>query len=225
MKKKYYLFRMKPGIISILSCIILVIIVVITLFIKKTIIIDFNNLNTFLFFISLIFYLGLHEVLHSIAYVLGGAKFKKITYGIALELGVLYCLCKQNITKKNILVSLMFPLVFIGIITYIISIKYNLPLLMFLSIFNISGCSGDIIMFIFISRIKNIEFSEMDDPISFALYSNDDLSKKSIWGIEYIECKDKIDRNDLQKVKVSSTSYYVLAGLVLLCLLGFLIGE
>lgn len=225
MKKKYYLFRMKPRDITILSFILLLVMVVITLLIKRTIFIDLDNLNTFIFFPSIILYLILHEIIHSLAYLVNGAKFKNIIYGMALELGVLYCLCKQNVTKKNILISLMSPLLLIGIITYIISIKYNLNLLMFLSIFNISGCSGDIIMFIFISRLKNIEFSEMDDPISFALYSSEDLSKKSIWGIEYIGCNDKIDRNDLQKVKISKTSYYALAILFLLILLGLFIGD
>ena len=164
-------------------------------------------------------YLFLHEILHSLAYVIYGGKYNKITYGIALELGVLYCLCKQNISKNNILHSLMYPFVIIGIITYIISIIYNLPILLWLSIFNISGCSGDIIMFMFISKLKNIEFSEMDDPISFAIYTSEDISKIKHYGLEYLGAEDKISRNDFTKIKVSKKSYYIIITMIIFAIL------
>ena len=37
----------------------------------------------------------------------------------------------------------------------------------FLSVMNISGCSGDFIMFYDLVRLSEFEFSEYDDPISF----------------------------------------------------------
>ena len=74
-------------------------------------------------------------------------------------------------------------------------------------------------MFIFISRLKNIEFSEMDDPISFAIYSKNDVSKISHYGLEYIGEKVKIERNDFTKIKVSKQSYYILYIMIILSIL------
>ena len=220
MNKKYYLFKMKMGPLTMVSFILFFIMIGLTYLLGYIESINYVlNMNIFLLLIIYFSYLFLHELLHSFAYVIYGGKYNKITYGISLELGVLYCLCKQNISKKNILHSLMYPLIFIGIITYIISIIFNLPILLWLSIFNISGCSGDIIMFIFISRLKNIEFSEMDDPISFAIYSKNDVSKISHYGLEYIGEKVKIERNDFTKIKVSKQSYYILAIMIILSIL------
>ena len=220
MNKKYYLFKMEMGPLTMVSFILFFIMIGLTYLLGYIESINYVlNMNIFLLLIIYFSYLFLHELLHSFAYVIYGGKYNKITYGISLELGVLYCLCKQNISKKNILHSLMYPLIFIGIITYIISIIFNLPILLWLSIFNISGCSGDIIMFIFISKLKNIEFSEMDDPISFAIYSKNDVSKISHYGLEYIGEKVKIERNDFTKIKVSKQSYYILAIMIILSIL------
>ena len=220
MNKKYYLFKMKMGPLTMVSFILFFLMIGITYLFGYIESINYVlNMNIFLLLIIYFSYLFLHELLHSFAYVIYGGKYNKITYGISLELGVLYCLCKQNISKKNILHSLMYPLIFIGIITYIVSIIFNLPILLWLSIFNISGCSGDIIMFIFISKLKNIEFSEMDDPISFAIYSKNDVSKISHYGLEYIGEKVKIERNDFTKIKVSKQSYYILAIMIILSIL------
>ena len=220
MNKKYYLFKMKMGPLTMVSFILFFIMIGLTYLLGYIESINYVlSMNIFLLLIIYFSYLFLHELLHSFAYVIYGGKYNKITYGISLELGVLYCLCKQNISKKNILHSLMYPFIFIGIITYIISIIFNLPILLWLSIFNISGCSGDIIMFIFISKLKNIEFSEMDDPISFAIYSKNDVSKISHYGLEYIGEKVKIERNDFTKIKVSKQSYYILAIMIILSIL------
>lgn len=206
MKKKYYLFKFDFLLVNVLSIVLFIFMYLISYFLF-----DYNILNSLLFdktnwFLILFYYLlytFIHELLHSIAYVLGGAKFKNITFGIMLEKGILYCLCKQNISRRNILVSTMFPLFFIGIVTYVIGIIYDLDMLTILSIFNISGCSGDIVMFIFISKLKNIEFSELDDPVCFAIYSSKDVSKIKHFGLKYIEKVDKIKRDDKRKIVIS----------------------
>ena len=57
-----------------------------------------------------------------------------ITYGIALEKGVLYCMCKQPTSKKVIMTSLLFPFTIIGIFTLIIGTSLNSYYLVLLSI-------------------------------------------------------------------------------------------
>lgn len=226
--KKYYLFQMKPIPLNILSCLLFIALMAFALYTTPDLFRDFSeklvNINILLFFISFLAYLILHEILHSIAYVIYGGKFDKIVYGMALEKGILYCLCKQNVSRNNILHSLMYPLFFIGIVTYILSIIFHLPLLFFLSIFNLSGCSGDIIMFLYISKLdKDIEFTELDDEMSFAIYSDKDVSKISHFGLKYINAVDEVERKDFKKVKISKTSKIILILILIVCLLTLII--
>lgn len=101
--KKYYLFEMKMLPLNILSFVLLIVMVEITSLIIK----DFYNfttsvLNSFILFIILnLLYMVIHKLLHSLAYCIYGGKFKKIIYGIELEKGIFYCLCKQNISRKT----------------------------------------------------------------------------------------------------------------------------
>ena len=206
MKKKYYMFKMNMGFINMFSILLLVLSLGIFYLIYQndTFSVFQSVYNSFI--LLYIPYLILHELLHSISYVIYGADFKYITYGAHLEKGILCCLCKQNITKKNILHSLLYPFFFIGILTLVIGIIINNPLLILLSLANISGCSGDLIMFYHLVRLNNYEFSEYDDATSFAIYTSDDISQRKMPGLEYCGSSKKIERNDLKKVVVSKTS-------------------
>ena len=115
--KKAYTYKMKLVPANIVSIVIFILLAIITYYLK----IDFSiQGNLGLLFIILILYLCLHEFLHGIGYIIGGAKRKNISYGICLEKGILYCMSYQEISKKNILISLQMPFVVIGVITYII---------------------------------------------------------------------------------------------------------
>ena len=221
--KKYYIFEMDITKLNIISLLILALMVIVTIFLyPKNLAITFYETNMVLLFSLYIIWMLLHEILHSISYVLYGGDFKKIIYGGYLEKGVLYCLCKQNISRKNILNSLMFPLFYIGIVTYIIAIIFELPILLFLSIANISGAAGDIIMFLYISRLnKNIEFSEFDNPIQFAIYSDEDVTKTPHFGLNYIEKTDSLKREELTKIKISKFTIIFFVIIILLLLIGY----
>lgn len=169
-------------------------------------------------FLLMIPYLILHEILHSISYCLNGADFKNITYGAHLEKGVLCCLCKQNITKRNILISLVTPLVVIGVITYIIGIITNNLILVYLSIINISGCSGDIMMFASLLKLKNFEYSEYDNPMAFGIYTSEDLSKKKLLGLKYIGTENALKKENMKKISISKISIIFFIIYILLCL-------
>lgn len=223
--KKYYIFTLDMKFLNIFSFVILFLVVGLTYIIDKDFLINSIyytfDVNRLLYtYIFIVLYLMLHELLHSISYYIYGAKFKNIVYGIELEKGIFYCLCKQNINKRNILNSLMFPLFYIGIVTYIISILLNNYYLLILSIFNLSGCVGDIFTFLFISKLdKDIMFSEYDDTTSFGLYSDKDLSEIKSLGIKYVDSRDKLVRKDLTKIKVSKISYIILIVMLVLSLI------
>ena len=220
-KKKYYLFQLKTMELNVVSLILISLMFLITIALEIPF--DLSEKAFAITFAFMIPYFLLHEVLHSVSYVLNGARFKKVTYGAHLEKGVLCCLCKQNITRRNILCSLLFPFIIIGVITYIIGALTNNSVLILLSIMNISGCSGDLMMFIALSQLKNYEYSEYDDPTSFGLYTNEDLSNKKFFGIKYVGTADRLDRDDLRKFDINAGNaifliLVALAGVVLLFL-------
>ena len=222
--KKYYKFEIELVSASILSFVLLVLI-----FITPSMFNQLDGNKLVLAFLILLVWLMLHELLHGIAYFLTGTKLSNITYGIALEKGIFYCLTKQETSKKGVCISLLTPLFVIGIITYIISLIFNLPILWFLSIMNISGASADILMFIYISSIKGeVKYKELDDPTSFALITDTDLTKKTPIGVKLKEVGEypskNLDIKDHRKLIISKPSYIMLLiyiiiiGLVVVCL-------
>lgn len=186
--------------------------------ITKQRLIFFSGDLKFMFWAMLLMvpYFILHEILHGIAYRIHGAKWDNITYGAFLEKGVLCTLCKQNISKRAILASLLYPFIILGVIAYIIGIVFKCKLLLFLAILNIAGCAADLMMFFGLRKIKDFRYSEFDDPTSFALYSDKDLSHKKMLGIEYIGEKGMISRRDYRKIVISRTSLIIFVLLLLL---------
>lgn len=219
--RKYYIFRLNMNILNILVIIVAIVLFIIT---DRKLNISFinliNNYDLFTIILSYLIWLILHEFIHGIGYFINGGKWNKIIFGASIEKGVLYCLCKQNISKKNILISSILPFTIIGVVTYIIGVIFKQELLTYLSLFNIAGSAGDIITFLYIIKLKNnIEFSEMDDMLSFSIYANYDVSKINHFGLKYIESKDEIERKDLNKIKISKWSILILVILFIISIL------
>ncbi len=217
MQKKYYLFQISEVALNVISVIIFIIMALITdlLYAEKEFVITYT---TSIWIVIFMFpYMMLHEVLHSVSYVLNGASFKNVTYGMHLEKGVFCCLCKQNVSKRNILISLLCPFVMIGVITYIIGIICNNVTLVMLSIVNIAGSAGDLFMFFDLLRVKNFEYSEYDNPIAFGLYSSEDLSDLKLLGLKYIGGQEQLERNDLKKITISKVSMIIFVVYVIAC--------
>lgn len=215
--KKYHIFEINVGKLNIICIALFIIMVALSAFLYKgDLALEFYNVNLMLLILVNVIMMLIHELLHSLAYKLYGGDFKKIVYGAYLEKGVLYCLCKQNISRKNILNSLMIPLFYLGIIPYIIAIIFKLPFLLFLAIMNIVGAAGDIMMFIYIISLpKDIEFSEFDNPIRFAIHTDKEIKVK-FFGLDYIETTKTLSRKNLKKLTISKGSY--IAGIILVVL-------
>ncbi len=218
-KNKYYIFKMNLTVLNIFSFVLLGIFIGIGILIYK----DFwkeytdNFFKMGLFLLAYFGYMVLHELLHAFSYRIHGAKSKNITFGVHLEKSILCCLCKQDISKRNICTSLLYPFFFLGVVTYIVGAIFKLPMLFLLSIFNLGGCIGDLVMFMFISKLpKDIKYAEYDDPTAFAILSSEDLSERKPFGLQYIEKKDKLEQKDMKKVRISKMSIAFMVVLILL---------
>lgn len=202
--KKYYLFEMNMKSLNILAILILVLLFVATPLINPSY--HMLDIDLGLFLITAIPYFILHEIIHSVAYVLWKADFKKITFGAHIEKGILCCLCKQNISKRNVLASLLAPFIVIGVITYILGMVTGNHLLILLSIANMSGSAGDLMMFYSLNHLNNFEFSEYDNPLAFGLYTSENLSHKKLWGLNYIGEANQLEKTTTKKVTISKPS-------------------
>lgn len=223
--KKAYIYKMNLVPANVLSIAVFILMFVISFVLKAPL--D-PRINTFYLFVLMILYLWFHEVLHGIGYIIGGAKRKNISYGICLEKGIFYCMGYQELTKKNILISLQMPFMVIGVITYIVGIIFNIPLLILLSIINISGASMDLAMFYYISKLSNdTTYSESGSPDEFVLISTNDLTKKKNIFLKIVDVKDYKEENyifnNIKKFNITKKSIIILVVFLLIGLINSII--
>lgn len=211
----YYTYTLNMTILNILAIILFLIVgsIIYLIEINDNYTINLSITNLFLL---MFIWLIIHELLHGIGFLIfKEVKLKNITLGMALEKGVFYCMCKQNIRKKVILTSLLFPITIIGFITLIIGMIINNYELVYLSILNIVSSIGDIVMTIYFLKCpKDIIYLDLDDCTSFTVISNrvlDNikvpgimLSKKGIYNPTLMYSKDK------RRIIISKLSYILL---------------
>lgn len=222
--KKAYVYKMNLVPANFLGLVVFILLLVLTSALNIDLLSVFNDLPFILILVLLILYMLLHELLHGIGYRITGSKSNKIKYGVELEKGILYTLVLEEVPKKNILVSLQMPFVIIGIITYILGYILNIPLLLLLSIFNLMGASMDLVMFIYISRIKDVHYAETKASNEFILISKEDLTKKKSLFFRITEVKNykkddyiiKLDNKiTITKASIIFTIIYLIFGIII----------
>ncbi|MEE3343629.1 MAG: DUF3267 domain-containing protein [Bacilli bacterium] len=232
MKKKelkYYTYKLDLKVLNILSIILFVIVGGIIFFIERhdNYVLELDVIG----FIILIFvWLIVHELLHAVGFMIfKEVKKTNLTFGMFLEKGIFYVMCKQNIGRRVILTSLCFPIVIIGFITLIIGMSINSFMLVYLSIMNIVASIGDIVMIIyFIKAPRDIIYLDLDDPTSFTVVSNEDLSYINVVGIEMVEkgkYDNKMKAKDRRRLIISKWSYILLIFLAILFMIRIVGGK
>ncbi len=241
-KKKEYILEYDLIFVNVLSIVLLAIMILLTIILfnvlpsslvgeltRKFTEVEIENnfmLLYVIFFIVMIFWMVLHEIIHSIAYQMTGAKSENIVFGVALEKGVFYCKCKEYISKKCIITSLLSPFIIIGVLTYILGFIINSSWLIILSIINISGAAGDLMMFAFFLKQKDdIEFKELGYSSPFVLRTSDNLAEKKFLGIKSIkEVTDSKETKEDPEKKLTITKPSWIFIIIMLVLLGLMIG-
>lgn len=216
---KYYRYSMDMKKLNIFCVIIMIFVFIIIGCLGIFSYLDFRCL------ILYFFWMFLHEFIHGIGFYVSGAKHKNIVYGANLEKGIFYCMCKEKISKKGIMTSLLFPFVFIGIITLVIGFIINSPVLIILSLLNIAGCAGDIAMIVSFIKLPDFSYLDLDDCTGFVLVSKSDLSKYKLFGMDLIESGSysKLGKaSNYKKFTISKLSWIVFGLLVLALLVTFL---
>lgn len=220
-KLKYYKYQMNTLTINVIAILIFI---VLDIFVSYTFKGSVDTLKTF-HFIIVIFWLILHELLHYLGFLIcREAKPENLLLGMRIEKGIFYCMCKRPISKKNILIALNFPLFFIGILTLVMGYLFNSMPLIFLSLVNIAGASGDILMTIQMLKMpKGIKYVDGDDSIGYYILSEEDISNIKVPSLKLMEsglCEsDKLLSKDKRKIIISKMSYLFLVIYAISCAL------
>lgn len=226
---KYYTYKLDLLIMNILAVVLMTFLMILTYFITGSV--DFiDDINVFTF-LCLFLWCFLHELLHGVGFIiLGKVNKKNVVFGAELEKGIFYCMCKEKVTKANILIALLFPVVFIGIFTYLIGIYFGSTLLIVLSILNISCAIGDLLMALDICLMPNdIFYIDLDDTTSFTILSRINLRNKKYFFIKLVKSgkyTDEVKAKEYIKFRVSRKSKLILiifAAIVVLVVLGKLV--
>ena len=159
----------------------------------------------------------LHEIIHGISFAYAKETDpKNVVFGMLLEKGIMYTMCKQRVGKKTIDHALMAPLFWIGIVTGVIAIIFDFPILLMLSLLNIGGSAGDILMMIMMKKMpKDIEYLDLDDPASFTILCKEDLSEMKF---SCLKLKDSgiydettMYAKDKKRIRISKASWIYFA--------------
>lgn len=197
-------------------------------FIPLFILICFMGISKYMnfnFFVIYFFWLFLHELLHGIGFYLSGVSFNSIIYGACLEKGIFYCMCKERIDKKGIIISLLFPFFFIGVFTFFIGLFFENYILVLLSLFNIVGCVGDLCMFFSFVRLPDFKYVDLDDCTGFVLISDSDLSNYKLFCMDNVSSgnPDDLVSNNFKKINISKFSYIFFIVMLILLIIEFFV--
>lgn len=210
---KYYKFRMKLNVMNYIAVILFV-----PLFISLSMLKLFGGVNVF-FLVYYFLWMFLHEFLHGIGFYLFGGK--NVCYGVCLEKGIMYCLCKDKVSKNCIMTSLIFPFFFIGVCTFHLGLYLDNSTLVLLSLFNIIGSVGDLLMYFFFLRLPDFSYVDIGECDSFVLISSSDLSSYKSIGFELVSVDSKVEGVDCKRISISTFSWVVMIIIFALFYLSF----
>lgn len=119
----------------------------------------------------------LHEGVHAISFMLTGAPKGSVKFGAIPKKMMLYCTTTEPLPVKGYAISLLMPLIFTGIIPWIISTVCLNAVYSILFATLISGAAGDVTMLIELNKHKKAVMI-MDHPFApafYAIYKEEDF--------------------------------------------------
>ena len=208
----YYKYTYKNSTFIISTLIILILIIFIPL-----------KIESYIDVVVILFSCIVHELIHGLGFkIFGKAKSENINYGIALEKGIMYCTCKEEINKKGILISMILPFLVLTVLLGTVGIILDNHLMLITALYNLFGSSLDIFAFLDILKLpNNIKYKDLDDNFGFILISNNLDNKKYI--CLKLEEKGKYNNSikalDYRKIVISKFSIILLSLIIIIFIL------
>lgn len=120
---------------------------------QGTISITFQIESMLLFFLCYFLLIIVHEALHGCIWGLYcKKKFQSIQFGILWKYLTPYCCCKEVLPYNAYVLGGLMPFLILGVVCYIIAILLGRFDILLLSILNVIGASGDLIIAFYLIR-------------------------------------------------------------------------
>ena len=204
--RKYYRFDMDLKIMNILASILYVIFFIYLFSNTYFSTFDFSFLACILLFLMF----AIHEICHGIGYALYAKNKKNIKFGAVLEKGVFYAMCQEEISRIGILVSLLFPIIILTIIPLPFAIYFKNSLILFLSITNLIGAIGDILLVKLVLKLpKDITYIDYDNNIGAYFICDEDIGNIKSLGLKCAESNphdENLINKDIKSIYISEPS-------------------
>ncbi|WP_424237377.1 DUF3267 domain-containing protein [Bhargavaea ginsengi] len=124
-----------------------------------------------LFAVGYVVLIVLHEACHLLGFrIFGGVPFRKMDYGVNLEMGIAYATTEIPLRNRPMRRALLLPLWLTGVLPGIIGIWLDSHLLILLSAFLIGGAAGDLEMNRQLKKLPD-NWLIRDDPEKPKLYA------------------------------------------------------
>lgn len=124
----------------------------------------------FVFMLSFLIFIVVHELLHGISYIIfGKVKWKELKFGIVLKSGMAYCISTVPVKIRASRISLMMPVYAVCIPVYVIGILVDSFGVSVLAIMFLSGSVADF-YYIWMSRKVNKELYMFEEMPSVSGY-------------------------------------------------------
>ncbi|MCW1929050.1 DUF3267 domain-containing protein [Bhargavaea beijingensis] len=128
-------------------------------------------LGLLLFAVGYAVLIVLHEACHLLGFrIFGGVPFRKMAYGVNLEMGIAYATTEIPLRNRPMRRALLLPLWLTGVLPGIIGIWLDSQLLILLSAFLIGGAAGDLEMNRQLKKLPD-NWLIRDDPEKPKLYA------------------------------------------------------
>lgn len=218
--EKYYKFSLNMKLANIIAGILSVLFIILLFVLVNNEVLIYHGY----FIMSLyLMYMVLHELCHGLGYVLFVKDKSNIKFGAVLEKGVLYAMCQEKLTKKQIMISLLLPLLLLSVLVLPIAIIFKNADLFFLAGLNLIGSIGDIAMLKLISRMpSDIKYIDLDSEIGTYLLSKKDITKYQTKMLKYTESgkySNSLIAKDIKKVHITKASLICFIMFILLDIL------
>ncbi len=215
--QKYYKYELRVGLLS-----------AITLVLCLPIFFFFYNDFIFTYWGLLIMclYFVIHELIHGLTFSFFAKNSRNVKYGIVLEKGVLYAMCQELLNKKAAILSLLMPTIILSFIPFIISIFFYNSTLLILGLVNLIGAIGDIVVFLFLIRLPDVQYIDYDNTIGVFLVSKEDLTKYKCFGLKFIESgkhSNDLINKEIKRLYISKPSKWFIGILLAIILISILL--
>ena len=133
---------------------------------------EFTTTTLILYFLGIVFFTVIHELLHGFTWSLFCKNtFKSVSFGMMWDSFTPYCHCKEPLDFKAYITGGLMPLFILGILIFIISFFTGNSLVLIWSLINILCSGGDTTICLSLFKYKDALFIDHPTECGFVAFT------------------------------------------------------